>query len=168
MITLLRILFGFIIACLVAGVTTVSFVVTPAELANLPPAVQPERLANAGVLALLAATHSAIFSFPFALLVVAVGEIWRVRSLLYYVLAGFIIALGGFLAEFLNEVAGQPSILNNYALAAFAAVGVLSGFAYWLVSGRHAGGKQTVPPAAAPIDPPAAEAGDGEPAPQAS
>ena len=35
MITLLRVLFGFIIACFVAGVVTVAFVVTPADIAAL-------------------------------------------------------------------------------------------------------------------------------------
>src|SRR6185295_5432105 len=116
MITLLRVLFGFIIACFVAGVVTVAFVVTPADLANLPAEAQPERLGNAGVLALLAATHSAIFAFPFAAIAIGIGEIWRLRSWIYYAIAGLAIALGGFAAEYLNEVDGQPSIVNTYAL----------------------------------------------------
>jgi hypothetical protein len=151
MLTLLRVLFGFIIACLVAGAVTVAFVVTPADLANLPPEAQGERLGNAGILALLAATHSAIFAFPFALLAIGIGEMWRLRSWLYYVFVGVVIAVGGFAAEYLNEVPGQPSIYNNYALAAFLTVGVLSGFAYWLFAGRRAGGKRgdAAPPAAA-------------------
>lgn len=168
MITLLRVLFGFIIACLVAGAVTVAFVVTPTDLANLPPEAQPERLANAGVLALLAATHSAIFAFPFAVLVIGAGEIWRVRSWVYYVLAGFIIAVGGFLAEYLTEVPGQPSILNNYALGTFTVVGILGGFAYWLFAGRRAGGRRgdapKAPSAPAELSPPA----EAEPAAQTS
>lgn len=157
MITLLRVLFGFIIACLVAGVVTVAFVVTPADIAALPAEAQPERLGNAGVLSLLAATHSAIFALPFALIAIGIAELSRVRSWIYYVLVGIVIALGGFAAEYLNEVPGQPSIFNNYALGAFLAVGVLSGLAYWLVAGRRAGGKRgdvPPPPAAAhPADP---------------
>ena len=81
----------------------------------------------------------------------------RVRSWIYYVLIGIAIALGGFAAEYLNEVPGQPSIFNNYALGAFIAVGILSGLAYWLVAGRRAGGNRgDVPPpsaAAPPADP---------------
>ena len=147
MITLLRVLFGFIIACLVAGVVTVAFVVTPADIAALPAEAQPERLGNAGVLSLLAATHSAIFALQFALIAIGIAEFSRVRSWIYYVLAGIAIALGGFWAEYLNEVPGQPSIFNYYALGAFIAVGVLGGVAYWLVAGRRAGGKRgDVPP----------------------
>ena len=157
MITLLRVLFGFIVACLVAGVVTVAFVVTPADIANLPPDAQPERLGNAGILALLAATHSAIFAFPFAIIAIGIAELSHVRSRIYYALVGIAIALGGFAAAYLNEVSGQPSILNGYALAAYLAVGVAGGLAYWLAAGRRAGGKRgdAPPPPAAAAEPPA-------------
>jgi hypothetical protein len=163
MITLLRVLFGFIFACLVAGAVTVAFVVTPADIAGLPAEAQPERLANAGVLALLAATHSAIFAFPFAMLANGIGEMWHVRSWLYYAVVGLLIGAGGFVAYYANEVVGQPSIFNNYALTAFLTIGTLGGLAYWLVAGRRAGGKRAdapPPPAAAPPTP------AGEPAAQ--
>ncbi|KWT66264.1 hypothetical protein APY04_2460 [Hyphomicrobium sulfonivorans] len=139
MLTLLRVLFGFIVACLVAGAVTVAFIVTPGDVAALPAEAQGERLINAGVLALLTATHSAIFAFPFAVLAIGIAELARLRSLLFYVAVGVIIALGGFSAEYMNEVAGEASILNNYALAAFLAAGALGGFTYWLFAGRKAG-----------------------------
>ena len=103
MITLLRVLFGFIVACLVAGVVTVAFVVTPADIAALPAEAQTERLGNAGVLSLLVATHSAIFALPFALIAIVIAELSRVRSWIYYVLVGIAIALGGFAAEYLER-----------------------------------------------------------------
>ena len=106
---LLRILIGFAVACLVAGAVTAAFVITPSDVAALPDDLRPERLNNAGVLSLLAATHSAIFSFPFALLVIGFGE-WRsIRSWLYYVIAGILIALGGFGAEYMIE-AGDAAL----------------------------------------------------------
>ncbi len=163
MLTLLRVIFGFAVACLVAGAATVAFVVSPVELASLPADVQPERLGNAGILALLAATHSAIFAFPFALLAAGIAELWRIRSWLYYVLAAAVISLGGLAAVHLNEVPGQPSILNDYALVAYATVGVLAGLAYWLVAGRCAGGKR-----ARPAPPAAAEPAKADPEPQAT
>ncbi|WP_072370183.1 hypothetical protein [Hyphomicrobium sp. NDB2Meth4] len=165
MLTLLRVLFGFAVACLVAGVATVAFVVSPIELANLPAEAQPERLTNAGILALLAATHSALFAFPFALILIGIAELTRVRSLLYYVLAATTIALGGLLAIFLYEVPGQPSILNDYAVAAFATVGILSGFTYWLFAGRGAGGRRSGTTPAATTPEPDTTEGD-TPAPQ--
>jgi hypothetical protein len=139
--TLLRVLFGFVVACLVAGVATVAFVITPADIATLPQDLWSERLGSAGVLSLLAATHTAIFSFPFALIALALAEWQRIRSWIYYVLVGIAIALGGFAAEYLAEAGGQPSILNDYALRAFLTVGFFGGLAYWLVAGRWAGGR---------------------------
>ncbi len=164
MITLLRVLFGFIVACLIAGVVTVAFVVTPADIANLPPEAQPERLGNAGILALLAATHSAIFAFPFAIIAIGIAELSHVRSRIYYALVGIAIALGGFAAAYLNEVSGQPSILNGYALAAYLAVGAAGGLTYWLVAGRRAGGRRGDAPPPTAIEPPA----DSEPVAQAT
>jgi hypothetical protein len=146
---LVRIVFGFIFACLVAGVATVAFVITPADIASLPPELRSERLGNAGILSLLAATHSAIFALPFALIAIVLAEWLCVRSWIYYVVVGIAIALGGFGAEFLSEVAGQPSIVNDYALRAFLAVGFFGGLAYWLAAGRRAGGRRgdAAPPA---------------------
>ena len=155
MITLLRVLFGFIAACLVAGLVTVAFVVTPADIASLPAEAQTERLGNAGVLSLLAATHSAIFAFPFAIIAIGVAELTHLRSWVYYVLVGVAIALGGLAAEYAAEVPGQPSIINGYALAAYLAVGVASGLAYWLIAGRRAGGRRADAPPPAVIAPPA-------------
>lgn len=139
---LLRIVLGFIVACLVAGATTVAFVITPADIATLPANLRAERLGSAGVLSLLAATHSAIFSFPFALVAIAIAE-WRcLRSWIYYVIVGIAMSLGGFGAEYLSEVGGQPTIVNDYAMRAFLTVGFFGGLAYWMVAGRRAGGRR--------------------------
>ncbi len=136
---LLRIIFGFILASLVAGVATVAFVITPADIATLSAELRPDRLGNAGVLSLLAATHSAIFALPFALIAIAIAEWQSIRTWIYYVVVGIAIALGGFGAEYLSEVGGQPSIVNDYAARAFLTVGFFGGLAYWLVAGRMAG-----------------------------
>jgi hypothetical protein len=140
--TIFRVLFGFAVACLVAGAVTVVFIVTPADLATLGPDARSEQLGYAGLLSLLAATHSAIFAFPFALIAIALAEWLRVRSWVYYVVVGILIAVGGFGAVSYFEVEGQPTIINNYALWAFLTVGVLGGLAYWLVAGRGAGGRR--------------------------
>lgn len=139
---LVRVLFGFIVACLVAGVAIVAFVITPADIASLPSNVRSDRLTNAGMLSLLAATHSAIFAFPWALVAVIIGEWQKVRSWIYYALVGIAIALGGFAAEYMTEVGGEPTIVNDYAFRAFLTVGFFGGFAYWLFAGRRAGGRR--------------------------
>ena len=49
-------------------------------------------------------------------------------------------AMVGFLTQHSAELPGQPSIMNNYGLTAFITSGFLAGLAYWLFSGRGAGG----------------------------
>ncbi len=147
--TLFRILLGFIVACLVAGVATVAFVITPGDIAALPVDARPERLGSAGLLSLLAATHSAIFAFPFALIAIGIAEWFAIRSWIYYTLVGILIAIGGFCAVSYFEVEGQPTIINDYALRAFLTVGVFGGLAYWLVAGRRSGGRRGDRPAVA-------------------
>lgn len=140
--TLVRVVIGFALACLAAGVTTVLFVTTPADLAASTPEELPDKLSQTFTWALLAATHSAIFAAAFALIATSLAE-WRGwRWLLYYLLTGAVIALLGFYAQYASEVAGQPSILNSYAVTAFVSAGLMAGFVYWLVSGRNAGGTQ--------------------------
>ena len=140
--TLFRVLFGFIIACLVAGAAVVAFVITPADIATLPAELRWERLGSAGVLSLLAATHAAIFAFPFALVAIAIGEGLSIRSWIYYVLVGIAIALGGFGAHYMVEVGSEPTIVNDYAIRAFLTLGFFGGFAYWMAAGRRAGGRR--------------------------
>ena len=137
--TLFRVLFGFVIACLIAGGSVVAFVITPADIVTLPPELRWDRLGSAGTLSLLAATHAAIFAFPFALTAIAIGEWLSIRSWIYYVLVGIAIAIAGFSAHYLVEVRGEPTIVNDYAVRAFLTLGFFGGFAYWIVAGRRAG-----------------------------
>ena len=131
-----RVLIGFVLACLAAGTTIVLFVHTPPELVSQP--APGERLPEAGVWALAAATHFAKFAAPFALIAAVFAEWRNIGSWTYYVLIGIAVAVTGFLAQHASEAAGQASILHNYALSAFLATGFVGGFVYWLFAGRHA------------------------------
>jgi hypothetical protein len=134
----IRVLFGFALASIAAGLTMVLFVTTPVELVNAPAGSTVDLLTANGMLALAAATHCAVFAAPFALLAAAIGE-WRGRShWLYYALAGIVIAGLGFLVQHWSEGGGQTTILNNYALAAFLTTGFVAGMVYWLFSGQFA------------------------------
>ena len=134
----IRVLFGFALASIAAGLTMVLFVTTPVELVNAPADTAVDLLTANGMLALAAATHSAVFAAPFALLAAAIGE-WRGRShWLYYVMAGILIAGLGFLVQHWSERGEQMSIVNNYALAAFLTTGFVAGMVYWLFSGQFA------------------------------
>jgi hypothetical protein len=132
-----RVLSGFILACLAAGLVKVLFAFSPAELSNLPPEIAGDRLA----LAMPIATHTAIFAAPFALIAIWLGE-WRVwRDWTYYAIAAMAIAMVGFFAQYSSETTQMGwSIFNsNYPLVAFLSTGFVSGVVYWLFSGRLAG-----------------------------
>ena len=49
---MIRVLFGFVVACLAAGLTIVLFVTTPVELANTPSNAITDALSANGLLAL--------------------------------------------------------------------------------------------------------------------
>lgn len=129
LVSLIRFVFGFLAAMLVAGVVQVLFVAG----SDLVSGISAARLQSLGLLTLLAATQSAVFSAPFAILAALVAAWLPVRSLAYFAAVGVAIALAGFFAQYIGE-AGADTILNRYALAAY----VTSGFAGGLVYGRLA------------------------------
>lgn len=132
---IIRVLLGFILACIAAGATKVLFAVTPNEILNADADLQSRALDWV----LLTATHSAVFSAPFALVAAAIGEWQNIRSWTYYAIAGIAIAVAGFIAQHMSEDSTAPSIVNNYALTAFLTTGFVAGLVYWLVAGRKAG-----------------------------
>lgn len=140
--TFARVLTGFVLACLTAGLAQILFIMTPAQFVQLTAQGFQERASQAGVLTLLAATHAAIFSAAFTLIAGGIGESFRIRTPVYYIATGAIIAALGFTAQYASEVAGQPTIFNAYAMTAFAVSGLLAGFVYWLAAGRYAGGPE--------------------------
>ncbi|MDX2156394.1 MAG: hypothetical protein SFW09_07780 [Hyphomicrobiaceae bacterium] len=135
----LRVLIGFIAACLGAGLAMVLFVVTPSDLMGLPAEVRSDRIVRALELAVYVAAQAALFAAPFALVAAAIGEWLENRSWSYYALAGILMAVLGFLAQHSTEQAGQPTIVNNYAVIAFVTSGFVGGLMYWLFSGRLSG-----------------------------
>ena len=152
---ILRMIFGIALACLAAGLTLVLFVYTPPELVEL----KSERLSEAGLLSLAAATHSAVFAAPFALIGAGFGEWRRIGSWMYYVLVAIAIAAIGFLAQYWTEAQGEASIVNNYAVTAFLLSGFVAGLVYWLFAGRFARGRDREPEIVPPAKPAAASNG---------
>ena len=127
LVGIVRFILGFVAAVLVAGFVQVLFVAgLDGVRADGPVAVE-----SMGLLILLAATQSAVFSAPFAVLAALVAAWLPTRSRLYFLTAGLVIGLGGFFAQHVGE-SGPHTILNRYALAAYALSGLAAGFAYWL------------------------------------
>lgn len=131
-----RIILGFVLACLAAATTKVAFVITPADILALPPDQQAERLARAGVLILAVATQTAVFAAPFALITIAIAQLRRIGGWPFYVYAGLIISLIGLAVLFMTESPARPTIANAYAVAAYTFAGMIGGYVYWVVAGR--------------------------------
>ena len=133
---IVRFVLGFIAAVLTAGLVQVLFV---AGLDGVRTG-GPVSIESMGLLILLAATQSAVFAAPFAALAALVAAWLPTRSRLYFLAAGLLIGLGGFFAQHVGE-SGPSTILNRYALTAYAVSGLAAGFVYWLAGvpkGRRA------------------------------
>jgi hypothetical protein len=137
----IRVLFGFALACLAAAATLVLFVYTPAELASLPSGMGADRATEAGLFALVVTPHVAAFAALPALIGVFIAERRSISSLGYYAILGIAIAALGFLMQHVTETPGQTTILHNYALTAFLTAGLAGGLIYWLFSGRYVTGR---------------------------
>jgi hypothetical protein len=134
-LSILRVLFGFALACLAAGLTKVIFAFGLDNLLN----GTDEQMTKALEYTALTATHHMLFSAPFALVVAAVGEWLSIRSWLYYVIAATAISVAGLTAIYAGEAGGPASVGNQYAITAYAVTGMIAGMVYWLFSGRKAG-----------------------------
>lgn len=152
-----RVLLGFIVACLAAALALVLFVYTPVELLTLPADMRGDRTSEAGLFVLAVAPHVATFSALFALVAVVFAERRGITAWSFYTLVGVGIAAVGFLTQHFGEAPGQTTILQNYALIAFLMSGAVGGTTYWYFSGRYAAPRVK-----------ATAAGPAEPAPSAS
>jgi uncharacterized membrane protein len=161
---ILRMIFGFALACLAAGLTLVLFIFTPPELIG----PQSERLAEAGLLSLAAATQIAMFAALLALIGASFGEWQRIGSWMYYVLLAIVIAAVGFLVQYWGEAREEASIVNNYAATAFLLTGFVAGLVYWLVAGRFARGPGRAPEVVPPSAPEPASLPEASPPAQAA
>ena len=130
LVAIIRVIFGFIAAVLVAGAVQVLFVAGPDDISG---GVSASRLQDLGLLTLVEATHSGVFSAPFVFLAAAVAAWLPIRSGLFFVLVGIAVALAGFFAQYVGE-GGTQTILNRYALAAYVASGFAAGLVYWIVA----------------------------------
>ena len=145
-----RVLLGYLVACLAAGLTTVLFAWTPSDLSGMQGDMANDKLA----LAMPVATQIALFAIPFALAAIAYGEWRKWRDWAYYSAAGMAIALFGYLAQYQSESPAQTWSIasNNYPLIAFLTSGFIGGLVYWIFSGRMAATHaQPVQPVAGPL-----------------
>lgn len=132
------IVFGLLAAIIVAGITLAIGIVLP-ELAAMDS--DPIERVIFFFAAFFATALVVIFAFLPAALVVAISEVLRMRSFIYYGVGGALVALASYygsdISVQLENTTDVPPVANALQLAA--AAGILGGLAYWLIAGRNAG-----------------------------
>ena len=131
------ILFGFLAACLVAGIIVVGAVLVP-EFSGFGTAPNDQGALNI-VLGFGFIVISGFALVP-AMIVVAITEAFYVRSALTYATGG---ALAG-LACYLGLVPFDPATLQfegvvRRHLEIMTGAGIVAGMVYWMIAGRNAG-----------------------------
>ncbi len=139
--TIFRLLWVVLAFCIAVGIAATLLIVLGAfwvgdELRTLAPQdpVLHEAAPVFGFVLFAGTVAHALTALP-ALLAIIAGEALRIRSWMYYVLAGGAGVAAIPLLASPDNVAVLPS--GQY-MAIFAAAGFVGGFAYWLLAGRNA------------------------------
>ena len=132
------IIFGLLVAIVVAGITLAIGIVLP-EWATMDS--DPVERVIFFFAAFFATSYvGAVAIFP-AALVIVILEAARMRSFLYYGIGGALVALASYygsdISVQLENTTDVTPVANTLQLAA--AAGILGGLAYWLIAGRNAG-----------------------------
>ena len=130
------VLFGFLCACLGAAVVVTFAVELPLwdQLSDRPLGHQGIAVAIG-----LSAAFFSLYAMLPAMLLIALAEGFRLRSVVFYALAGAALALlsaYGWDLRFLRESGDD---LSGRGAEIMAAAGIVGGFVYWAVAGRNAG-----------------------------
>jgi hypothetical protein len=150
---LIVIFFGFLAACLVAGMIVVVAVLFP-EFSDLDRGAIDQNAIN------IVIGFGFIFISGFALLpamlVVLITEAFYIRSLLAYALGGGVVGL----ACYLGLVPFDPATLHfdgiiRRHLEIMTGAGIVAGLIYWMIAGRNAGAwrQRRAMPAPPPLPP---------------
>ena len=145
------IFFGFLVACLAAGMIVVGEVLFPefSDLGTGP--IDPSALN-------IVLGFGFIFISGFALLpamiVVAITEAFYIRGVLTYAAGGAIVGL----ACYLGLIPFDPATLRfdgiiRRHLEIMTGAGIVAGFIYWMIAGRNAGAWREPPQPLPPLPP---------------
>lgn len=130
-------MFAFGLACLAAAAVLVLGAAAPAL-----PAPQDWPLLTVFIFTVSA--FIAAFAFVPAVVVILVTEVFGLRSVVFYAVAGGVVGLFcGYTLGFIEpwpQFRLDTPLNTNFEL--LAASGIAAGFVYWLVAGRSAGGRR--------------------------
>jgi hypothetical protein len=134
----LVIAFAFLISCMVAAFVVAFGVVAP-EFSDF--VRSPEFILIFLFFGSAAGVVTPFYVFAPSFIAILIAEMFSLRSVLYYALAG---ALIGALAYFMTDIAARISGKGTVApitqeLQWLTAAGIVAGSVYWLIAGRNAG-----------------------------
>ena len=149
------VLFSFVLACVAAAAVMTFALLLPgwSELTDY----YPDQQIIAAVVALSAAFFSFYAMLP-AIVIIALAEGFRLRSVLFYAIVGAALALGSAYGWDLRLLRSPDDDLGGRGAEIMAAVGIVGGFVYWALAGRNAGAWRRPPafhPRQPPVHPPA-------------
>jgi hypothetical protein len=133
---ILVVIFAFLLACVAAALVVTFALLLPGWTELIDP--QPGRQSVA-VMVGLSATFISIYAMLPAMLVIALAEGFRLRSVLFYALAGAALALFSAYGWDLRFLRSHTDDLGGRGVEIMAAVGIVGGFVYWMLAGRNAG-----------------------------
>ncbi len=135
----LVIAFAFLVSCMVAAFIVAYGLVAP-ELSDFAKG-SPEYFMVLLFLGGAAGVVTPFYVFAPSFVVILLGEMFGLRSVLYYALCG---AMIGAVAYFLSDTGARIEGAGTVApitreLQYLTAAGIVAGFVYWLIAGRSAG-----------------------------
>src|SRR6267142_5954237 len=145
------ILFGFLAACLVAGMIVVGAVLFP-ELSDL--GTGPVYQGALNIVLGFGFIFISGFALVPAMIVVAITEAFYVRGALSYAVGGGVVGL----ACYLGLVPFDPATLRfdgivRRHLEIMTGAGIVAGLVYWMIAGRNAGAWREPPRPLPPLPP---------------
>jgi hypothetical protein len=138
------VLFAFMLACLAAAAVMNFALLFPGWTGLFDQVVDQQILA---VTIGLSAVVFSLYAMLPTIVIVAVAEGFRLRSVLFYTLAGAALALGLTYGWDLRLLRGGDDDLGGRGAEIMAAVGIVAGFVYWALAGRSAGAWRRPPTA---------------------
>jgi hypothetical protein len=141
------VLFAFVLACVAAAAVMTFALLLPgwSELIDRYPDQQ-----SIAVMVGLSAVFFSLYATLPAIVIIALAEGFRLRSVLFYALAGAALALGSAYGWDLRLLRGPDDDLGGRGAEIMAAVGIVGGFVYWALAGRSAGAWRSAPTAVNP------------------
>jgi hypothetical protein len=130
------VLFAFLLACVAAGVVMTFALLLPGWNALLD---RPADQQGIAIMVGLSAVFFSLYAMLPAMLVIALAEGFRLRSIFFYALAGAALALCSAYGWDLRFLNGPDDDFGWRGPEIMAAVGIVAGFVYWALAGRNAG-----------------------------